>query len=483
MSLELLKKITYIHFLTDYDSNDFPYPPLFIWDDFKEERKLREYLGKIKERFSEVDGLNIYVHFPFCRYKCTFCRQFCFACKNSKLYDEYLNLLIKELKMWVEAMAVKGRPRVKSLYLGGGTPTNFDLKKFFYAVDEIIDLKSAEQIDIESTVDPLLDPQKLTFLKELKLNQKTRLLIGAQSFDEKVLRACHRYPYQRGAYAKVMENVRKLNIPAVGIDLMIGLPGQTNQSLVKDLKFVIETGIKIIHIYIFLKTPLTILGRKEKQVTEKERKKIREGFGLVKNILISSGYQFTGGDWVLGNNEKLLNSQQFYLGAPFKRKKDPLLICIGPTARGILPFYSGPGATVENTNNLSLYRQRVLNNKFAIGKIWKIKNKKFFKIKDLIRTLRYGIFDKKEYFKKYGRDPEKEFPEEFKFLEKSLKKIGKFEKHNNALEFKDNLGGHLILSRVFYEPEVLKRCQQIIKKKYKDLDFDLRFLPHNQDFI
>jgi len=481
--LDLFKKITYIHFLTDYDSNDFPYPPLFIWDDFKEERKLRNYLKRIKERLSEVDGLNIYAHFPFCKYKCAFCRQFCFACQDSKLYDEYLELLIKELKMWAGAMEAREKLKIRSIYLGGGTPTNFDLKKFFYAVSEFIDLKNAEQIDIESTLDALLDPQKLTFLKELNLNQKTRLLIGVQSFDRKVLKECYRYPYQKRIYPEVMKNIEKIEIPAVGIDLMVGLPRQTKESFIEDLKFIIRKGIKIIHIYIFLKTPLTILGRKDKAVSQTERKNIRESFGLAKNILISSGYQFTGGDWILGKNKKFLNYQQFYLGVPFKRKKDPFLICVGPTARGILPFYSEIGATVENTNDSNLYRQKILNEKFAIEKIWKIKNKKFFKIKDLIRTLRYGFFDKNEYAEKYGRDPEKEFPQEFEFLEKTLTGLGKFERKGDTLEFKENIGGHLILSKVFYELEVLRKCKEIIKKKYKNLDFDLSFLPHNEDFI
>jgi len=485
--LDLFKKITFIHFLTDYNSNDFIYPPLFIWDNFNEDAKLKNYLEHIKEKNLKIaKNINIYAHFPFCKYKCAFCRQFCFACQDSKLYDEYLELLIKELKMWAGAMEAREKLKIRSIYLGGGTPTNFDLKKFFYAVSEFIDLKNAEQIDIESTLDALLDPQKLTFLKELNLNQKVRLMVGAQSFDEGVLRECNRYPHQRRIYRRVIKNIRKIGIREWGIDLMIGLPGQSKESFIKDLKFLVKERVEIIHVYIFLKTPLTIYGiEKEKiKISARERKGIRESIILAGKILFENNYQHTGGDWISNESRKLLNYQQLHLSFPFKKGGNPLNIPVGPSARGVLPIFCGFDTIIQNTNNLDIYRQKILNNKFAVDWAWKIRNPVLFeKRKGLIRALRYGHFDKKHYIRRYGTDPEKEFPQEFEFLEKILTGLGKFERKGDILKFKENIGGYLVLSKVFYSPKILRKCRAVIEKKYKNLDFDLSFLPHNEDFI
>jgi len=483
--LDLFKKITYIHFLTDYSSNDFPYPPLFVRDDFNEEKELRDYLKNIKKRFSEISGLNIYVHFPFCKYKCVFCRQFSFACQDFKLYDEYLELLIKELKMWVEAMKLKGKAKIRSIYLGGGTPTNFDLKKFFYKISEFIDLKSIEQIDIESTLDPLSNPKTLSFLKRLKLNQKSRLVMGAQSFNEEVLKACNRYPYQKRIFREVMKNIKKNKIPVVGIDLMAGLPLQTEESLIKDVKFIINEKVEAIHLYVFCKNPLTPLWNKNKKTSQKEREMVKETYGLARRIIESNDYPFTGGEWILRRDKKFLNYQQVFIGSPFEEKEDPFNISIGPSAGGRLPFYSDDKfcADIRNVSDLNIYKQKILNQNFAIEKIWKFKDETELKRKGLVRIMRYSFLDKRPYIKKYGADPEKDFPQEFEFLEKTLTRLGKFERKRDVINFKNNLGGHLILSKVFYSPEVLKRCKKVIEEKYKNLDFDLSFLPHNEDFF
>jgi len=483
--LDLFRKITYVHFLTDYGGNDFVYPPLFVRDSFNEEKKLRDYLENIKRRFSDiVKGVNIYVHFPLCRYKCTFCRQFCFACRDSKIYNEYLNLLIKELRMWVGAMETGGKLKIKSLYLGGGTPTNFDLRRFFYQIAKFINLNNAEQIEVESTMDALLDVEKLSFFKENKWNQKVRLLIGVQSFNQKVLTNCNRFPYQKRIYQKIMENIRQSKIPVVGFDLMMGLPGQSEGSFIRDLKFLIDQGIELIHPYTFSKSPLTLLWKKEKVVIQKERRRVKEAFYRAMNILASKDYQFTGGEWVLNKSKKLLSHQHFnLLSSPYEKELRYFAIPIGPSAEGLLPFYGKFGAVVRNVNDLNIYKKKILNNNFAVEKIWKIKNEKDLKRRGLVRIMRFPLLDKKPYQKKYGEDPEEDFPEEFKLLEKTLTRLGKFERERDVINFKNNLGGHLILSKVFYSPEVLKRCKKVIEEKYKNLDFDLSFLPHNEDFF
>lgn len=206
---KLFEKILKAHFLTDYSSIDFLYPPHFCWDKFDSEE-----FNKVKNRFLAGNYL-LYVHFPFCRSKCKFCRQFSLASNNKKLFDNYVDLVTEELRLYTEAIDISS---LANIYLGGGTPTLFPLDKFFEKLYSSINVHPLAQINVESTPESL-SVRKLKMLKKMGVN---RLLIGAQSLDPTVLKSINRF--QRKAYfIKIYYLAKEIGIPVVNIELVAGL--------------------------------------------------------------------------------------------------------------------------------------------------------------------------------------------------------------------------------------------------------------------
>jgi len=483
LNLEFFKKITYCHFLTDWASNDFFYPPVFIWPKFNEDIALENYLKTVGKNLSTPKYyIDLYFHFPLCRYKCYFCRQFSIACRKHIFYEKYLNLLIKEIRMWIHKMNLpSGRLAPDSIYLGGGTPTEFNLEKFFFEIKKFINFKKIKQIDIESTLEPLKNPLKFSFLKELKPNQRVRLTIGIQSFDQKVLKAINRYPFQKRIFGKVFRNIKSWNLGEVAFDLLAGLPKQSTESFLNDVQFLVQQKANLLHLNYFLNTPLTIWGSKHKTQIENKQEALK-ALQIAEKFLQENNYKKTSyGSWRLKSQPQNLNVQ--IISPPFALRKNffkkNFAICVGPSGKGRLPDYHGQHEVqILNTCDLRKYEEKIENNQLPIEKIYKMNNSEN-KRRAVIRSLRYSLIDKDLYKKVFGRNFELDFPKEINFLKKTL---GDKLKISDSLVTFEHFAGTLILGKIFYSPEVLKKCTELIKKRYKNCNFDLNFIPYIEDF-
>ncbi len=165
----------------------------------------------------------IYIHIPFCIKKCLYC-DFASYTGKSHLYEQYLDSLIAEMKEYKNAKA-------DSVFVGGGTPSVLSarlLEKLLYNVHDIFDLDKNSEISIE--VNPkTLDSGKISVLKKYV----NRVSMGAQSFNDKELKAIGRIHSAKEAYesaALIRDNFENFNI-----DLMSSLPYQTAESFFKSL--------------------------------------------------------------------------------------------------------------------------------------------------------------------------------------------------------------------------------------------------------
>ena len=164
-----------------------------------------------------------YVHIPFCT-------QICYYCDFSKVFiknqpvDSYLEHLLEEFRSY-------DIQKLRTLYIGGGTPTALSAPQLEVLLDGLtknLDLSVLEELTIEANPGDL-DEDKIAVLKQSPVN---RVSLGVQTFDDKMLKKIGRSHLEKDIY----ENIDRLKLAGfdnISIDLIYALPGQT-MAQVKD---------------------------------------------------------------------------------------------------------------------------------------------------------------------------------------------------------------------------------------------------------
>ncbi len=182
----------------------------------------------------------LYVHIPFCRQKCRYCDFASFAGAENKI-ETYLSALDKEASFY---------PGLKfdTLYIGGGTPSLLSAGQLAFLCD-ILErnfglLSSFKESTLEANPESLT-PEKLRVLKAAGLN---RLSLGLQSFDDTVLKRIgriHDVPTFLAAY----EAARQAGFENINVDLIAGLPGQSQSDFLAGLARLVALGVEHISVY------------------------------------------------------------------------------------------------------------------------------------------------------------------------------------------------------------------------------------------
>ena len=176
--------------------------------------------------------MSVYIHIPFCVAICSYC-DFCKLLKNDKWIDNYLTILEKEIKSNYR------NEKIKTLYIGGGTPSTLNLKQLnkLFKILEIFNLTEDAEITMEFNVNDLTK-EKLTFLKD-KIN---RLSIGVESFNEENLNILERPKVNK-------ENIilAKKYFKNISVDLIYGF--NNDKYLKDDLEEILKLDIPHISLY------------------------------------------------------------------------------------------------------------------------------------------------------------------------------------------------------------------------------------------
>ncbi|MDO5047280.1 MAG: radical SAM family heme chaperone HemW [Anaerococcus sp.] len=169
-----------------------------------------------------------YVHIPFCEKKCYYCDFKAFANLEGWI-GGYVENLIKEISLYRQRIDVS----IDSLYIGGGTPSYINPKYIETIVGEINKFDHAlREFTIEANPKSI-DRQKLKIYKDLGV---TRISLGVQSFDDRVLKNIGRNHNKKIAL-KDIDLIREFGFD-LSFDLMLNLPGQDFSSVKKDLDLV-----------------------------------------------------------------------------------------------------------------------------------------------------------------------------------------------------------------------------------------------------
>ena len=182
--------------------------------------------------------LSVYVHVPFCRKICFYCACNKIATKDTSLAEPYLSRLDREMVLASRHLDTS-RP-VKQLHWGGGTPTFLSLSQMSDLIDRLdirFGLSSAADRDYAIEIDPReADVFTLRHLQSLGFN---RLSLGVQDLNPQVQKAINRH--QPRVFTEIlMDEAHRLGFRSLNLDLIYGLPFQTEKSFSETLEQVIE---------------------------------------------------------------------------------------------------------------------------------------------------------------------------------------------------------------------------------------------------
>lgn len=194
-----------------------------------------------------------YIHIPFCEHICHYC-DFNKYFIQSQPVDEYLNALEQEM---INTIGKTGEPDLKTIFIGGGTPTSLSeeqLKKLMDMIIRVLKPSSAlSEFAVEANPDDL-SAEKLNILKESGVN---RLSFGVQTFEDDLLEKIGRVHKQKDVFAS-FERAREIGFDNISLDLMFGLPGQTLKHLDHSLNTALALDAEHYSVYSLIVEPKTV---------------------------------------------------------------------------------------------------------------------------------------------------------------------------------------------------------------------------------
>ena len=199
------------------------YPPYSYWNP----EAVSQALEALERPPRTGAPLGIYLHIPFCRKRCHFCYFKVYTGKDSGEIDRYLDAVIRELRLYSEKPFIGGRKPI-FIYFGGGTPSYISTRQLGHLVDAMKRLfpwDRAEEITFECEPGTITEG-KLEILKQMGV---TRLSLGIENFDERILEANGRAHGAREIDASY-QFARTIGFPQINIDLIAGMMGETEEN-------------------------------------------------------------------------------------------------------------------------------------------------------------------------------------------------------------------------------------------------------------
>lgn len=210
------------------------YPTVPMWDD--EAPDAQNWMQHVQAAFCRNNELSLYVHLPYCEALCTYCGCNKHITKNHLVEVPYIKAVLKEWKMYTDRLP--GKPVIRELHLGGGTPTFFSPENLKMLVEGL--LKDAElpaKYDFSFEAHP--NSTSFEHLKTLREIGFNRISIGVQDFDDEIMRIINRYQTLE-EIRQVTRQARELGYESVNYDLIYGLPKQTPVHIALNLELLQE---------------------------------------------------------------------------------------------------------------------------------------------------------------------------------------------------------------------------------------------------
>lgn len=226
--------------------------------------------SKKKTVLDDTTGLLLYVHVPFCKSRCHYCT-FHSQAFNQVTFAWYQKTLLKEIELWSRRLK---KPRLKTVYFGGGTPSLIpphQLDTIMKALRKNFTFQDGMEITIEANPDSAMDVSYFRALLSMGFN---RLSLGIQSLSDDDLYLMGR-PHSAQQAVQAFGLARQAGFHNISVDFIWGLPGQRMAGWLKSLETVVKMKPEHISAYNLTLEPNTVMGKQctdgtYKMPTEKE---------------------------------------------------------------------------------------------------------------------------------------------------------------------------------------------------------------------
>ncbi|KKD43163.1 radical SAM family heme chaperone HemW [Bacillus sp. FSL L8-0167] len=194
-----------------------------------------------------------YIHIPFCEHICHYCDFNKFFIKTQPV-DEYLAALEKEMQHTIEQ---KGEQELKTIFIGGGTPTSLTVSQLDQLMNSIHSVLRPTKNLIEFAVEANPDELSLEKLHVLKAAGVNRLSFGVQTFEDDLLKKIGRV-HQKKDVLTSFERARAVGFDNISLDLMFGLPHQEKHHVMNSLETAFSLGAEHYSVYSLIVEPKTV---------------------------------------------------------------------------------------------------------------------------------------------------------------------------------------------------------------------------------
>jgi oxygen-independent coproporphyrinogen-3 oxidase len=289
---------------------------------------------------------HLYIHVPFCRYRCPYCSFYSTIYLNDDAKNQFVDALIKEIEIKNFLLSKK----IKTIYLGGGTPSMLsinDLEKIFDKILINHQLDKNAEISIEANPEDI-NKELVKGWQKIGIN---RVSLGVQNINEKHLQFLGR-KHTKKQIINAIETLKNADFQNISLDFIIGLPEENIEDLKNNFQIILDYKIPHFSSYLLTieeKTRLSSLVKKHPEIIQDDDdtiKNISQWYLWVKN----SGYEhYEVSNFALPSYQSIHNTsywtQKNYIG-------------IGPSAHS----YIHP-CRLWNTSSLRTYNSIIKNDK------------------------------------------------------------------------------------------------------------------------
>ena len=193
-----------------------------------------------------MKNIGLYLHIPFCKSKCPYCDFYSFSGKSTEK-DEYTRALQSKILSSVSTLQSDSVCKADTLYIGGGTPSVLGAKRLATLVNACHSGFLTDDAEITVECNPHgLDEE---FFKILHNSGVNRISMGLQSAVDSERRILGRLSDSKQV-ENAVKSAQKVGFENITLDVMLGVPEQTEKSLNETLNFCISLGVPHISAYI-----------------------------------------------------------------------------------------------------------------------------------------------------------------------------------------------------------------------------------------
>ncbi len=315
------------------------------------------YRGWLR-KLDPAEPVSLYLHVPFCRHLCWFCGCNTAATRLEAPVAAYAARLGEEIDLVTDA--VGARLPLRHLHWGGGSPTRMaaaDMATLMAQVAKRFAIQDDAEIAIE--IDPrTLEPEFAAMLGEAGFN---RASIGVQDFDPVVQRAINRVQTV-AITAHAIDALHAAGISDFNLDLMYGLPHQTEASVVRTAETAMAFGPSRISLFGYAHVPW--MKRHQRLIDESALPgtidRLRQ-FDAARRALERGGYVMVGLDHFAHPSDPLVAGPRYRNFQGYTTDGAATLIGVGASAIGSLPQ-----GYVQNASEVPAWRKAIESHQPAI---------------------------------------------------------------------------------------------------------------------